>query len=185
MAQNPLIFSLFVAETGAAQGVFEREARKQLAQALPLSPIDGVSTMRELDGQLTRAPLAASAMIGLLTVIAALLAALGIHGVFHFIATQRTREIGIRMVLGADAFSIWRSMLGRVVQVAGLGLAAGVVLALALGRFVEAQLYGVRYWDAGSVAGAAVLALLTAVAGGLWPGFRAASSDPIRALRRD
>jgi putative ABC transport system permease protein len=185
MAQNPLIFSLFVAETGAAQGVFEREARKQLAQALPLSPIDGVSTMRELDGQLTRAPLAASAMIGLLTVIAALLAALGIHGVFHFIATQRTREIGIRMVLGADAFSIWRSILGRVVQVAGLGLAAGVVLALALGRFVEAQLYGVRYWDAGSVAGAAVLALLTAVAGGLWPGFRAASIDPIRALRRD
>src|SRR5260370_38035057 len=98
--------------------------------------------------------------------VATLLASLGLYGVMAFVVARRTKEIGVRLALGAMRGSVVWLVMREVLLLLGLGLAVGIPAALALGRFISAQLYGVKQADPW-VAGIAVilLSLIAAMAG--------------------
>ncbi len=118
-------------------------------------------------------------------VLALILACVGLYGITSYAVAQRTSEIGLRMALGADRGNVVRLMLrGAFVQV-GLGLAIGIPIALVGGHYMADQLYSVRSYDPASLAIAiAVLALAAALAGFI-PARRAASIEPMKALRTE
>jgi predicted permease len=123
-----------------------------------------------------------SLCIGLL---AALLAALGLYGVMAYVVARRTREIGIRMALGATSGSVSWMILHEIVVMCAAGLAVGLVIAYLLGRVIETQLYGVKASDPFVFVMAAVLLAVVAMLAGLLPARKAAGVDPIVALRYD
>lgn len=116
-------------------------------------------------------------------VLAALLAGIGIYGVLAFATAQRTREIGLRMAMGASRVDVVRLVVREALWLAGIGIAAGVPLSLILARTVRDQLFGVSSHDLTTLA--AVCATITAVAfaSAIFPARRAAKVDPMVALR--
>ncbi len=111
------------------------------------------------------------------------LAAIGIYGVVSFAVGQRTREIGLRMALGANAASVLRLVLGGSLVFACAGLAAGLAIALLLGRFVSSLLFGVSAGDPLTFGGVALLLMVVALLAGWIPARRATKIDPMEALR--
>ena len=116
-------------------------------------------------------------------ILATALAMLGLYGVMAHSVARRTREIGIRMALGAEPGSIRWMVMREMLWILGVGLAIGVPAALMLARYVESQLYGVRAYDATVVAGAMLALAATAVAAGYLPARRASRVNPLDALR--
>jgi ABC-type antimicrobial peptide transport system permease subunit len=116
-------------------------------------------------------------------VLATLLAALGLYGVMAFVVVRRTREIGLRMALGASRGTVVWMVLREALLLLGVGLAVGLPVAFVLSRLVGSQLYGVKPDDIWTAL--AALAILSAVAAGagFLPARRASAIDPIRALR--
>jgi len=115
--------------------------------------------------------------------LATLLAALGLYGVLAFTVTQRTREFGLRMALGADAANVRRLVLRQVGLMTLIGAAIGLASALALGRAAESLLFEMSARDPIIFAGATVLLIAVALCAGLIPAQRAARVDPMTALR--
>src|SRR5690606_33643224 len=114
-----------------------------------------------------------------------LLALIGVHGVLAYAVAQRTREIGIRMALGASRPAVIRTVMGRGVRLISLGLVLGVSGALLLSRFLRGLLFGVSATDPAIIAGATTLLLAVAVLASYLPARRATRVDPNVALRGD
>jgi predicted permease len=115
--------------------------------------------------------------------LATLLAAVGLYGVLAYTVTQRTREFGLRLALGATPGRVRTMILRQVATMALVGSAIGLVAAVWLGRLAESMLYRMKGWDP-SVLGAAAAALaVVALAAGFLPAYRASRIDPMRALR--
>jgi predicted permease len=146
-------------------------------------PVYGMKTLgSQLDETLSTERLIAvlSAAFGLL---ATLLAALGLYGVMAFMVARRTREIGLRMALGAPRGQVvWMVMRETLVLVAA-GLAIGIPAALAASKYISTQLFGVQATDIASAAAALVILALVAAGAGFLPARRASTIDPIQALR--
>jgi ABC-type antimicrobial peptide transport system permease subunit len=116
-------------------------------------------------------------------VLATLLACIGLYGVLAYSVARRSREIGVRMALGANAGDVVRLVLREAGLLLGLGIAVGLPVTLGLARAVKSQLFGVHFADLGTLVGAALgLALATGLAGYL-PARRASRVDPLTALR--
>ncbi len=148
-------------------------------------PIDSVRTMDELAANTMALRRASMVLLGIFAGVAALLAAIGIYSVISYAVTQRTREIGLRMALGAQRRDVLRLIIGEAVQVALLGVGLGLVGALLLTRFLGNLLYGVPATD--PLTFVALSSLLTAVAlfASYLPARRAATVEPMVALRQD
>ncbi len=118
-----------------------------------------------------------------LGLLAALLAAIGLYGVLAYMVARRTREIGIRMAIGAEPKDVSWLVLREVMRMSGIGLAIGLVIAFGLGLLIQSQLYGVKASD--PLVFVAATALLSGVAclAGWLPAHRAANVDPMAALR--
>jgi predicted permease len=117
--------------------------------------------------------------------LALLLASIGLYGVMAYSVARRRNEIGIRMALGARPGTVLRMVLGESLAVVALGLAVGIPAALACGRLVSSQLYGVEAYDPLTIIGAASVLLAVALAASFLPARAAARLDPFTALRED
>lgn len=115
--------------------------------------------------------------------VALFLAAVGLYGVMSFSVSRRTREVGVRMALGADAGEVLRLMLRKGLRQVLLGLVIGLVLALLVSRFLQLVLYGVNPRDPITYATVAAVLLLAGFLASLVPALRAAKLDPMEALR--
>jgi ABC-type antimicrobial peptide transport system permease subunit len=124
-------------------------------------------------------------VLGGFSAIALLLAAIGIHGLLAFTVASRSREIGVRMALGATATDILRMVMTRSVMLAVLGVAIGSVLAFAAGRSLQALLYGVSPADMTVFGVAIAVAFVMTIAGSILPAWRAIKVDPITATRTE
>lgn len=166
-------------DPGATFGLLRGEVKK-LDASLPVYQLKTLGS--QLDDTLLTERLIAMLSAGF-GALATLLAAIGLYGVMAFVVARRTKEIGVRMALGANAGSVVWLVMREVLLLFGIGLAIGLPAAIALGRFVSTQLYGVKANDP-VVAGLAILALvLVASLAGLIPAQRASRIDPLIALR--
>jgi predicted permease len=163
----------------------EPAVRRTLADIDPNLNVLNVITLQE---QLTR-NFNQDRLIARLTelfgLLALLLACVGLYGVTSYSVARRTGEIGIRMALGANRSSVVGMVLRGVLAQLGLGLVAGLPVALAGGRLLSSQLYGVKSHDPVIVASAAIVLAASALLAGLVPARRAASIEPMRALRTE
>jgi putative ABC transport system permease protein len=147
-----------------------------------------VSDMRTLNDQLNMR-LSNERMLSFLSVglavLATLLAVVGLHGVLAFVVMRRTREIGIRMALGAQAGNVISLVVREMLLVIFVGIAVGVIGGVLCGRYVESQLFGVKALD-GSIFSISIAALLAAsLTAAFIPAWRASRLDPMRALRHE
>jgi ABC-type antimicrobial peptide transport system permease subunit len=154
-----------------------------VAQMDPNLPVFNVHTLEEqVRRSVTNERLIAS-LSGVFSGLATALAMVGLYGVMSYTVTRRTREIGIRMALGARARDIAQRVVGEAGLLVLAGLVVGAVGAIWAGRLVRAELYEVRAFDLASFFGAAMVLTAVAVLAALLPARRAARIEPMRALR--
>jgi putative ABC transport system permease protein len=122
-------------------------------------------------------------LLGLFSALALMLGAIGIYGVISYSVAQRTREIGLRMALGAPRAGVFRMVIGQGVKLAGTGIAIGILAALGLARLMSSLLYQVSTADFETFTCVAGLLLLVAFAASYVPARRAISVEPMVALR--
>ncbi len=157
--------------------------RRKIAELDPAMPLYQMKTLgQQLDDTLSTERLIAilSAAFG---VLATILAAIGLYGVMAFVVARRTKEIGLRMALGARRSAVVWMVLKESLILLGIGLAVGVPGSFLLNRYLSSQLYSVNPTDIWTAL--AALAILAAVAAGagFLPARRASTIDPIIALR--
>ena len=164
-------------------GSLEPMVRRTLADADPNLAITSVGTLRQqVDRSFSRERAVAS-LAGLFGIVSLVLAAVGVYGVTAWMVAQRTKEIGIRMALGANRAKVIALVLRQAFQRLAMGLVLGLPLAVVAARFMASRLHGVSFWDpfslavaAGSVAGCALVAAMI-------PAGRAAGLAPMRGLQ--
>jgi predicted permease len=158
------------------QAVWSVDAEQPVTYALPMAELASESLAFRRAGML----LASS--FGLLALV---LAALGIYGVLSYAVSRRTRELGMRMALGATPGGIARLVVRDGLATTAVGLVLGLAAAVALTRYLESVLYDVRPGDPLTYAGVAALLLLTALAATWLPAWRATRVDPLEAIRAE
>jgi ABC-type antimicrobial peptide transport system permease subunit len=109
----------------------------------------------------------------------------GLYGVIAYSVSQRTREIGVRMALGAQRSAVYGMILREALRLTVVGIAAGVSGSLAVTTLLRPLLFGVRPWDVTTLAGVAVLLAVAAMLASYLPAHRAASVNPVEALRAE
>jgi ABC-type antimicrobial peptide transport system permease subunit len=122
-------------------------------------------------------------LFGVFGVCGVLIAAVGLYGVMSYAVSRRTREIGIRMALGAQVGGVQKMIVGQGMRLAGIALVVGLAAALAVARLFTAFLYGVRTDDAATFVGVPVLLGIVVLVASWIPARRAARVDPMVALR--
>jgi predicted permease len=163
----------------------EDELRERMRQFDPHVPVVGLQTMNEQIGFSLRIERLVASLSGVFGGLATLLAVIGLYGVMAYVVMRRTREIGIRIALGALRSNVIAMVMREVFILIGAGLAAGFSLALALANLIRSQLFGLDPRDPLTFIGSAVVLALAAGSAGFIPALRASSVDPTTALRHE
>jgi predicted permease len=148
-------------------------------------PLIEVRTQQEQIDEITASERVFANLTAGFGVLALGLACIGIYGIMAYTVSRRTNEIGIRMALGAGREHVLRMVLSEATWMAGIGIAAGLGGALALGRLVASQVFGLKASDPSTLLMSAALLTLVALGASWIPARRAASVDPMRALRHE
>jgi ABC-type antimicrobial peptide transport system permease subunit len=122
-------------------------------------------------------------LVGGFAALALLLGAVGLYGVIAYSVTQRTREIGVRMALGAQRSSVYQLIMKEAGWLAGVGIGTGLLCSVAAASLIRGLLFGVRSWDATTLAAVSVVLAISALLASYIPARRAAQVDPMVALR--
>jgi predicted permease len=184
MARSNLIGNIELRLDGAAPGL-SGQARAALAGIDPNLTVINVTTIREQLGNLLAHERLIARLTALFGVLALLLAAIGLYGVTAHTVAGRTPEIGVRMALGATRPSVIGMILRGVFAQVAWGIAIGVPAALAGGRILADQLFGVKSSDPVTLAAVTIALATAALLAGLLPALRASTIDPVRALRAE
>jgi predicted permease len=171
-----------VRSTGSAPTLFD-SLRHASAQMSSQQVVYGPESMDEIISGSLAARRFSMILLSVFAGLALLLASVGIYGVISYVVGERTREMGIRMALGAQPSDIVWLILRQGGTLAGAGVVLGLILAIGLARFLTAQLYGVRATDPVTFLAVAMLLGLVALAACCIPAWRAAKVDPMVALR--
>ena len=159
--------------------------QEAMASVDPNLPILSIRTLREqVAGQFRQQRLIAR-LTSLFGALALILASIGVYGVIAYNVGSRTNEIGVRMALGADRSDVFALILRGALALVSFGLLLGIPLALAAGRFLGNQLYGINQYDPMIMATAILVLGSSALTAALIPAFRASSISPLQALRAD
>jgi ABC-type antimicrobial peptide transport system permease subunit len=174
--------AFFLVRSPMKSAAVERLVRAEIASLDPTLPAE-ISTLTARVDLLRMEPRFNAVLISLVATMGFLLAAIGLYGVLGFLVSSRTREIGVRMALGAKPGSMLAMVVWYGLQLTLAGLAAGAAMAFAIGRLLEDLLYGVSPWNPAIAGAAALLLLLVGLAACYVPARRAARVDPVIALR--
>jgi predicted permease len=142
-------------------------------------------TRRINDSQTAYLHRSATWLVGGFAALALVLGVVGQYGVIAYSVSQRTREIGVRMALGAQKSSVYKLVLGEAGRLIGLGVVLGLAGSVGAAMLMGKLLFGVRAWDAGTLAGVAVVLAASAMLASYFPARRAASVNPTEALRAE
>lgn len=162
--------------------------RNVVYESSPDQPVYAVGTMVEVASESMASRKLPIVLLGAFATLALLLASVGIYGVVSYSVTRRTQEIGIRMALGADRARVSWMIVGQGVRMAGAGLGIGILAATTLVRLLPSfsrLLYGVGQRDPLTLFGVSASLVLVALVACYVPARRAASVDPMRALRHE
>ncbi|HKC64429.1 MAG TPA: FtsX-like permease family protein [Pyrinomonadaceae bacterium] len=146
-------------------------------------PLSNIATMEEVEARSITSQRFNMLLLGLFAALGLLLAAVGIYGVMSYTVVQSTREIGIRMALGAQAGGVLRLVVGRGMTLALIGMIVGVAASLALTRLMKSLLFGVSATDPATFIMYSLILIVVALAACLIPARRATKVDPMVALR--
>jgi putative ABC transport system permease protein len=157
--------------------------RKAVAAVDPEVPMDQVATMDQLvAGSVSESRFRTTAL-ALFALLALFLASIGLYGTMSYLVSQRTREFGIRMAVGATRGEVLRLVLRQGAKLAAIGVGMGLLITALLGRLVASLLYGVKPLDAPTLAGVSILLAAVALLASYIPARRAAYADPMDSLR--
>jgi predicted permease len=173
----------FYARTALDPGALAGPVRAAVARVDATLPVTGMKTMQTQIGESLFAERLVAALSACFGLLATLLAALGLYGVMSYAVSLRTREIGIRVALGADRRTVLGMVLREVAVLAAIGVAVGLPSGYGLGRLVESQLFGLSARDPLTFALATVTLIVTAMLAGYLPAARATRVHPMVALR--
>jgi predicted permease len=183
--QGSMYIDAIIVNFSAPQQDADALLRRTLASIDPNLTVVDLRTFRtQVMGNFDQERLVAR-LTSLFGVLALALASVGLYGVMAYFVVRRTSEIGIRMALGATRSSVMAIVLRGIGIQVGIGLALGIPAALLAGHLMVSQLYGVGAYDPWALAGATVVLALCASIAGLVPARRAASIDPMQALRTE
>lgn len=159
-------------------------AVRQTVHAMdPELPVSNVRPMREWIATSAAQPRLNAVLLAVFAGIALLVAAIGTYGVLAYSVSQRTRELGVRMALGADRSGVLRLIVREGMTVGIAGIVAGVVAAAVFGRAISTLVFGVSAWDPVTYGVVTAALALVTLAACVVPAMRAARVDPIIALR--
>ena len=181
-AQGQLGFAI---RTRGDPAALEPAVRRLVLSIDPQQPIYDVRAMEERVSGSSSQPRFLSLLLGLFAAVAATLAAVGIYGVMSYAVAQQTRELGIRMALGAESSNLLRLVLNKGLILAGVGIALGIGGALALGKVVATQLFQTKAADPIVFLGVSLGLVVVALFATLVPARRATRVDPMVALRSE
>jgi len=164
---------------------FEDALRNRMRQFDPHVPVVDLQTVNEQIGFSLRTERLVASLSGVFGGLSTLLAVIGLYGVMAYVVQRRTREIGIRIALGALRSNVIAMVMREVFILIGAGLAAGLALALALADLIRSQLFGLNPRDPMTFIGSAIILAVAAGLAGLFPALRASGVDPTTALRQE
>jgi putative ABC transport system permease protein len=182
-AQFPIRESTFLVRTTADPGAMARRVAEEVLAIDPGQPVANVQTLEEVRGEALASPRLTTTLLLLFALLALCITAAGLGGLVAFSVSQRTQEIGVRMALGAGRGEVLGMVLREGLRLVGLGLLLGALAAILLSRLMTGLLFHVRTTDPLTFGGMALILVLIAAAACLVPARRAATVDPLVALR--
>ena len=162
-----------------------KPVRQALAEVEAQAPVYDVFTMRERRDLTTWEQRFFGEAVGAFALVALLLACLGVYGVLSYTVSRRTREIGVRIAVGAAPIDVMRLVVGQAAALAGIGAAVGLLLSAAVAYLLQGILYGVVPHDPKTLLGTATLLVVVVIGASALPARRATRIDPVDALRQD
>jgi len=174
-----------VTRTASAPASFAAAVRAALQQIDPDLPVGRVATMESVEQDSLGSRRFPMMLLGAFGIVALVLAVVGVYGVVSYLVTQRTREIGIRVALGAQREQVLRMIVAGAMRPVAVGIAVGAAGAVFASRLLGTLLFGVKPGDPAVIAGIAALLAAAAAAASLVPGARATRVDPITVLKVD
>ena len=183
-AQTPMVGSLLVKTAGNSMN-YAQQVREAVYSVDPEQPVNRIETLNELRGDALVQSRLTALLLALFAGLAMAIAATGLSGVTALMVSQRTREIGIRMALGAQSTSVMRMILMQGMRVIAFGVAAGAGAALIFSRVMRALLFETTVNDPLTFAGVAFMFLAVGFAASYIPARRVTKVDPLIALRSE
>jgi putative ABC transport system permease protein len=174
-----------VIQTNNSPATFAEPVKKAMREFLPDRPLTGTETMADLVKNSAGSRRVPMLLLSAFSVVALLLAAVGITGVVSYSVTQRSQEIGIRMALGARVTNVFGLVIGASMKWVLAGLALGIGGSIGVTRLLGGMLYGVRPTDPTVLGVVSIVLAGVALIASFVPARRAAKLDPIRTLRHD
>jgi putative ABC transport system permease protein len=185
LAQHPFLFMTFVVKSSGSPMALSRSVEARIQNVDPEQPVTMMRTLQEIVDRSIGEERMMATLLSVFAGIALLMAATGLYGVMAYSVTQRTREIGVRMALGAEQARVLRLVVRQGMALTCLGLIIGLAGAFALTRFMESALYNTNTTDAPTFGGiSAILAGISLLACYI-PARRASRVDPVVALRHE
>jgi predicted permease len=174
-----------VARTGGEPLAMALQVREAIWSIDKDQTITTIFTFDDVVGESVARPRLLTVLLGIFGVLGLVLGAVGIYGVLAYLVSQRRREIGVRLALGASTFDVLAMVVRRGIALAIAGVVVGLLSAFALTRFLQGVLYGVEPGDPLTFAGVAAIMIAVAALASYTPARRAAHVDPATALRYD